>query len=114
MAQPLPSLAEAIKSGLLPTSYANARSAYNSILSVEKEARDNKRLVRVRTLGYFLLYPMSSAARDSVVSDVLACEKEKDPVPSLDDLGDHYVHTLLTFCERRPAPSTGRYSSIPA
>ena len=111
MAQPLPSLAEAGIKGLISHGYPNAYPAYYFILTVEEGARDNKHLVRVRTLGYLLLYPMSTTARDSVASEVMSCKREKDAVQSLDELGGLYVNTLLTLCERCPVPSMGRYSS---
>ena len=114
MAQLLPYPTEAANSGLLPPDHANAHSAYDIILTGEKEARENKSLVRIRTLGYLLLRPMSNAARDAIADEVLSCQSKKDPMRSLDDLGSQYVDTLLTLCECHSVSSTGCHSSTPA
>ena len=99
MAQPLPSLTEAISCRLLPPDYANAHSTYRLILTAEKETGDNKRLIHIRTLGYLLLRPMSDVALTHVVDEIISCNRDKNFVLKLDELGGLYLDTLLTLCE---------------
>ncbi|KAI0353930.1 hypothetical protein OH77DRAFT_1426783 [Trametes cingulata] len=111
----LPPVSEAAK--LLPSGSSNLLSIYDTVvLPAERDALDSKApdseasLLAARVMGFFLLYPPSTAAQRTLVEELSFCNREDDPSQAVYQLGQMYIrHLILIFKQSRgktPMPSS--------